>query len=81
LHYPGTGKDLPEPPHLAIPFGSPLAIVGSSGAGKSTLIDVLLGLSPPSSGELHIVGQPLSLVLNQWSAHVGYVPQRGALFD
>ncbi|WP_217584406.1 ABC transporter ATP-binding protein [Microbacterium sp. GbtcB4] len=79
--YPGTGKNVLEHLNLAIPFGSTLAIVGPSGAGKSTLIDVLLGLSQPSSGELHIDGQPLSHVLNQWRAHVGYVPQRVALFD
>ena len=51
------------------------------GAGKSTLIDILLGLSIPTSGQLAIDGQPLTSVLAQWRKRVGYVPQRVALFD
>jgi ABC-type multidrug transport system fused ATPase/permease subunit len=64
-----------------IPLGSSLGIVGPSGAGKSTLIDLLLGLSVPSSGEIRIDGHPLNAVLRQWRGRVGYVPQRVALFD
>src|SRR5690606_24248973 len=52
-----------------------------SGAGKSTLIDLLLGLSQPSSGKMEIDGTPLRSVLQQWRGRVGYVPQRVALFD
>lgn len=66
---------------LSIPFGSSLAIVGPSGAGKSTLIDILLGLSVPTAGELLIDDAPLDEVLGQWRRRVGYVPQRVALFD
>lgn len=66
---------------LTIPFGTRLAVVGPSGAGKSTLIDILLGLSIPTSGQLAIDGQPLTSVLAQWRKRVGYVPQRVALFD
>jgi ATP-binding cassette subfamily C protein len=64
-----------------IPLGSSLGIVGPSGAGKSTLIDLLLGLSVPSSGAILIDGHPLNSVLRQWRGRVGYVPQRVALFD
>lgn len=66
---------------LDIPFGSSLGIVGPSGAGKSTLIDILLGLSVPSSGAVLIDGVPMTRVLKSWRQRVGYVPQRVALFD
>jgi ABC-type bacteriocin/lantibiotic exporter with double-glycine peptidase domain len=66
---------------LRVPLGSSLAIVGPSGAGKSTLIDVLLGLSLPTSGTMFIDGLPLKNVMSQWRSRVGYVPQRVALFD
>lgn len=37
-----------------------VAIIGTSGAGKSTLISLLAGLDSPSSGEIELLGQPLS---------------------
>jgi ABC-type multidrug transport system fused ATPase/permease subunit len=66
---------------LDIPLGSSLGIVGPSGAGKSTLIDLLLGLSIPTTGTIAIDGIPLPEVIHSWRARVGYVPQRVALFD
>lgn len=81
FRYPGADKDVLRDLSLTLPFGSSLAIVGPSGAGKSTLIDILLGLSQPTSGTLEIDGQPLAHVMRQWRSRVGYVPQRVALFD
>ena len=66
---------------LTIPRGSSLGIVGPSGAGKSTLIDLLLGLSEPTSGSITIDGISLPDVIHAWRNRVGYVPQRVALFD
>ncbi|MGW9627090.1 ABC transporter ATP-binding protein [Microbacterium sp. NPDC055521] len=66
---------------LDIPFGSRLAIVGPSGAGKSTLIDILLGLSVPTEGEVLVDGMEMTKVIRAWRSRVGYVPQRVALFD
>lgn len=40
--------------------GETVAIVGASGSGKSTLLGLLAGLDVPSSGEIHLFGQPLS---------------------
>lgn len=66
---------------LEIPLGSSLGIVGPSGAGKSTLVDLILGLSVPTSGKIDIDGEPLNSVIRAWRDRVGYVPQRVALFD
>lgn len=45
---------------LAVSTGDMIAIVGTSGAGKSTLLHLLAGLDLPTSGEVHLQGQPLS---------------------
>lgn len=37
-----------------------LAIIGDSGSGKTTLTRILMGLIPPSSGEVFFRGKPLS---------------------
>ncbi|MDI6023753.1 ABC transporter ATP-binding protein [Leucobacter sp. UT-8R-CII-1-4] len=81
FRYPGAEKNVLDDLNLTIPFGSTLAVVGPSGAGKSTLIDLLLGLSVPTEGEIDIDGVPLSDIIKQWRHSVGYVPQRVALFD
>ncbi|MEX0320574.1 MAG: ABC transporter ATP-binding protein [Puniceicoccaceae bacterium] len=40
--------------------GESLAIVGPSGSGKTTLLGISAGLDTPSSGEVYILGEPLS---------------------
>lgn len=79
--YPGASESVLRGFSLDIPLGSSLGIVGPSGAGKSTLIDLLLGLSQPTEGQILIDGVPLREVLHAWRRRVGYVPQRVALFD
>ncbi|GAB3631123.1 ABC transporter ATP-binding protein [Microbacterium shaanxiense] len=81
FRYPKAEEDVIRGLSLEIPLGSSLGIVGPSGAGKSTLIDLLLGLSQATEGEISIDGDPLRTVLRQWRGRVGYVPQRVALFD
>ncbi|WP_136055157.1 ATP-binding cassette domain-containing protein [Microbacterium sp. K24] len=81
FRYPSANEDVIRGMSLDIPLGSSLGIVGPSGAGKSTLIDLLLGLSQASQGQISIDGAPLNSVLKQWRGRVGYVPQRVALFD
>ncbi|MDO9498932.1 ABC transporter ATP-binding protein [Falsiroseomonas sp.] len=45
---------------FAVPPGSVLGVVGESGCGKSTLARMILGLLPPTSGEVLVDGQRLS---------------------
>ncbi|WP_153448626.1 ABC transporter ATP-binding protein [Vibrio algicola] len=45
---------------LSINAGESVALVGTSGAGKSTLMTLLAGLDTATSGEISLLGKPLS---------------------
>jgi putative ABC transport system ATP-binding protein len=44
---------------LSVAHGEFLSVVGPSGSGKSTLFNILGGLTPPTSGTVHIDGRDL----------------------
>jgi putative ABC transport system ATP-binding protein len=44
---------------LSVARGEFLSVVGPSGSGKSTLFNILGGLTPPTSGTVHIDGRDL----------------------
>ncbi|MFT5652424.1 MAG: putative ABC transport system ATP-binding protein, partial [Psychromonas sp.] len=50
--------------------GETVAIVGTSGAGKSTLMALLAGLDIVSSGEIELLGQPLSQLNDEQRAQI-----------
>jgi ABC-2 type transport system ATP-binding protein len=45
---------------LHVPRGSVYAFLGPNGAGKTTTIRMLLGLTHPDRGAIHLFGQPLT---------------------
>jgi ATP-binding cassette, subfamily B, bacterial CvaB/MchF/RaxB len=60
--------------------GQFVAIVGASGGGKSTLLKVMLGLLPPSAGEVCVEGQSLqSFGVQNWRRSIGVVQQDDSL--
>ena len=57
--------------NVRIASGELVAVVGPNGAGKSTLLKAILGLIRPTSGEVFVLGKPLSAC----RLDVAYVPQ------
>ncbi|WP_342562006.1 metal ABC transporter ATP-binding protein [Paenibacillus sp. FSL R7-0345] len=53
-----------------------LGIIGSNGAGKTTLMKMIVGLLPPSSGDIKLFGQSVRK-FKDWE-RIGYVPQKNA---
>ena len=45
--------------------GAVHAVIGTNGAGKSTLINLLSGEFPPSSGQVELLGQDISVRATQ----------------
>src|ERR1700710_840991 len=44
---------------LAVPEACAFGFLGPNGAGKTTFIRTLLGLTPATSGEMRVLGQPV----------------------
>lgn len=67
-----------------VPAGETVVILGGSGSGKSTLLRTLVGLEPPTSGEVIVRGKNLqNLSPAEWRElrqHIGISFQSGALF-
>jgi zinc transport system ATP-binding protein len=58
--------------------GTDTAIVGPNGAGKSTLIQAILGILPRQSGDIFVLGQPLSTeghLRTEVRQQIAYLPQ------
>ena len=68
--------------NFTINKGDFIGIIGLSGAGKSTLADVLLGLLPADSGEIHIDNKQLcDDNYASFRQIIGYVPQQINILD
>ncbi len=66
---------------LDISPGEMIALVGGSGNGKTTLMKIMMGLLPPTYGEVLIDGVPLkSYGLMRWRREIASVAQDDALF-
>jgi ABC-2 type transport system ATP-binding protein len=66
---------------LTVPSGCFFGFLGPNGAGKTTTIHILIGLVPPSAGEVEILGMPLEPNLLAIKKLIGIVPDENVLFD
>jgi len=64
-----------------VPEGVVFALLGENGAGKSTAIKTLLGLVPPDSGEVRVLGLDARTDGLEIRKRVGYVPERPTLYE
>ncbi|MDD5082978.1 MAG: ABC transporter ATP-binding protein, partial [Dehalococcoidales bacterium] len=64
---------------LEIEEGECFGLLGPNGAGKTTLIRMIIAVSPPTKGDIRILGQPLAHNDRQIKAVMGVVPQHDNL--
>jgi len=74
-------RDVTEPvlqgASIEIKKGEFVGIVGQTGSGKSTLVDIIMGLLPPTQGQLKVDGQVIDdMSRGLWRQKVTHVPQR-----
>lgn len=60
--------------------GQVTVLLGHNGAGKSSTINMLVGLTPPSSGDAIIRGKRISSEMHQIRHNLGVCPQHDILF-
>ena len=80
--YPDS--DVPVLQHLnfCIHPGETIAFVGPSGAGKSTILNMVIGFSKSTGGQIMIDGNNIdTLNLNSYRQHIAVVPQTSILFS
>ncbi len=67
---------------LAVAQGEMFGLIGPNGAGKSTLFKLMLGLIPPSSGEIRVHGTPAGgRDFRQVRRRIGYLPESFVTYD
>ena len=68
-----------------LPLGETKALFGVAGSGKSTILKLALGLLPPDSGRITVLGNDVTKLPEQdlfpMRARLGMVFQESALFD
>lgn len=76
FRYPGQQRDALEHITFSLNAGEKIAVVGKNGSGKTTLVKLLMGLYPPSSGQILVDGIPLeNLRMQDWQNSIAAVFQ------
>ena len=66
---------------LTVPRGCFFGFLGPNGAGKTTTIKMLMGLAPPTSGTIRLLGLPMPESALEIKQLIGLVPDESLLFD
>jgi len=66
---------------LTVPQGCFFGFLGPNGAGKTTTIKMLMGLAPPTSGSIQLLGLPMPERSLEIKQQIGLVPDESMLFD
>ncbi len=61
---------------FALQRGSILGFLGPNGAGKTTTLRMMLGILPPDSGTIRVLGQEIAKVRSR----IGYLPEERGLY-
>lgn len=79
--YEGTNQYIFKELSLTIKKASAIAIIGTTGSGKTTLVDILMGILPPTDGDILCDGKSILKTKEQWAKNIGYIPQTINLID
>jgi lipooligosaccharide transport system ATP-binding protein len=60
---------------VSIDRGECWGLLGPNGAGKTTFLRMLVGRTPPTSGEIRVLGHPVPQQASAMRARMGVVPQ------
>src|SRR5437870_6053558 len=66
---------------LTVRRGEIFGLLGPNGSGKTTTINMISGLSVPTSGEVHVIGYDVRRQSRQVRQILGSVPQETALYE
>lgn len=67
---------------LSVPRGQLLGLIGHNGAGKSTLFKLVLGLTPPTDGQIRVHGCDVTgRGFREVRRSIGYLPENLVLWD
>ena len=66
---------------LTVPQGCFFGFLGPNGAGKTTTIRMLMGLAPPTSGDIELLGLSMPQHAVEVKRQIGLVPDETLLFD
>lgn len=67
---------------LSVAEGEMFGLIGLNGAGKSTLFKLMLGLIPPTAGEIRVHGVPIDgRGFREVRRRIGYLPESFVTYD
>src|SRR6476620_5172640 len=65
---------------FTVKSGEVLGYLGPNGSGKSTTVKMLVGLMPPTRGQILFDGEDVQNQLLEYKALVGYVPEEAHVY-
>jgi len=76
------GRQVVDHVDLDIPSGKVTGLLGPNGAGKTTTFYMVVGLTPPESGSIHLDGEELTALpmYRRARAGISYLPQEASVF-
>ena len=72
-HY--AGKPVVDGVDMQVVAGECWGLLGPNGAGKTTFLRMITGGTPPSGGDLEVLGYPVPESATAMRRHIGIVPQ------
>lgn len=65
---------------MTVPTGAIYGFLGPNGSGKTTTIRLMLGMLPPSDGQIEVLGHSVPRFAHRALARIGFVPERLHLY-